>query len=222
MKTCKHCGEEKPLEDFVKTTLTNDGTISTCKVCYAKKRLSRRYEVTLTEKQCYCCKIVKKASEFPKNSALMGGLHTWCKECSYKKHKDSEYYKTSNAVRSLRRKTDPDFREKINLQKNEQRKSNIEGSLLTACKSRAKKNNLEFNLTKEDIVIPELCPVLLKPLICGDKSDYNFSPSVDRIDNSKGYTKDNIQVISMQANKMKNNATKEELLNFAKWILKQK
>jgi hypothetical protein len=220
MKTCKHCGEEKPLEDFVKTTLTNDGTISTCKVCYAKKRLSKRYEVTLTEKECFTCKTVKPAEDFPKNPGLIGGLHTYCKTCSNTKNKENEYYKTSQQVRKERLRTDPEYKLHVLSEKNKNRKKNIVTSLLINCRNRAKERNLEFDLTKEDIIVPALCPILLKPLICGDKNDYSFSPSVDRIDNSKGYTKDNIQVISMKANKMKNNATKEELLNFAKWIKK--
>ncbi len=181
-------------------------------------RVRPKYEVTDTEKQCFCCKQVKPAEEFPKNSQLIGGLHSWCKLCSNTKNKEKEYYKTSQQVRKERLRTDPEYKLHILTEKNKNRKKNIVTSLLSNCKLRASQKNLEFDLTKEDIVIPTLCPILLKPLICGDKNDYSFSPSVDRIDNSKGYTKDNIQVISMKANKMKNNATKEELLNFAKWI----
>ncbi len=38
------------------------------------------------------------------------------------------------------------------------------------------------------------------------------------VEKSRGYTKDNIQVISYKANTMKNNATIEELKLFSNWI----
>lgn len=95
-------------------------------------------------------------------------------------------------------------------------------SLFSAAKDRAKKKGLEFNLVPEDISIPEMCPILNIPIICkaghGNPGGKMNSPSLDRIDNNKGYTKDNIQVISHQANSMKFTATKEHLLAFAKWV----
>lgn len=87
-------------------------------------------------------------------------------------------------------------------------------------KARARKKGLEHTIEKSDIIIPKYCPILNTRLIPGSRGDYLNTPSLDRIDNSKGYTKDNIQVISMKANSMKNSATKEELLLFAKWVLK--
>lgn len=218
MKICKHCNEEKELCEFVGSKLTLDGTISTCKNCSSKKRLLKRYEVTLEEKQCFCCKKIKKAEEFPKNISLMGGLHTWCKECSNTKNKDAKYYKISNEKRKLRRKEDEIFRNEERRKKRVNRTKNIKTSLFHSCKTRAEQKGLEFNITKDDIIIPEFCPILLKPIICGDKENYQFSPSVDRIDNTKGYIKGNIQVISMKANKIKNDATIEELILFSKWI----
>lgn len=83
--------------------------------------------------------------------------------------------------------------------------------LFRTCKFRAKKKGLLFNLTKEDIVVPDLCPILGIPLfVKGNKVTEN-SPSIDRIDNSQGYIKGNIQIISYKANTMKSNATLNEL-----------
>ena len=73
-----------------------------------------------------------------------------------------------------------------------------------------------FNLTIEDIVIPEKCPLLEIPLSTNpnDFKEQNYY-TADRIDSSKGLVKGNIQVISMLANRMKNKATETELLTFA-------
>ena len=83
------------------------------------------------------------------------------------------------------------------------------------------KNKKEFNIEPTDIVIPTHCPYLNVELLTDTKN--NLSPnyySIDRIDSSKGYIKGNIQIISRLANTMKNNATEEQLITFAKNILK--
>lgn len=96
----------------------------------------------------------------------------------------------------------------------------FEKSMLNAAKIRAERDGLDFSITLEDIVIPEMCPILEVPLIKGTKGNYEYSPSLDRIDNLKGYTPDNIQIISKKANSMKNSATLEELQTFCKNILR--
>lgn len=45
------------------------------------------------------------------------------------------------------------------------------------------------------------------------------SCSLDRIDSSKGYIRENSQVISLLANQMKSNATREELILFSEYML---
>jgi len=96
------------------------------------------------------------------------------------------------------------------------RSSNNERRLFNLVKNRAKNKNLDFNLEITDIVIPEVCPYLNIPFVYGD---FNASMSVDRIDPTKGYIKGNIEVISVKANRMKNTATKDELVVFALNIL---
>jgi predicted nucleic acid-binding Zn-ribbon protein len=90
-------------------------------------------------------------------------------------------------------------------------------------KSRARQRGLEFSLKKTDIVIPATCPILGIPLVthAGKSGAYADSPSLDRIDNSRGYTKDNVWVISQRANAMKHDAPWDELVKFAEWILNQ-
>lgn len=80
-------------------------------------------------------------------------------------------------------------------------------------RTRAAYYNLPINISKEDIVVPEICPILNVPLERGTR----YAPSLDRIIPELGYVKGNIQVISWKANTMKLDASAEELRNFAKW-----
>lgn len=89
-------------------------------------------------------------------------------------------------------------------------------------KGRAKTRGIEFSIDKSDVIIPEFCPILgikLEPYV-GHSGGRPNSPALDRIDNSKGYVKGNVIVISHLANMMKSSATKEELLAFADWVQK--
>ena len=89
-------------------------------------------------------------------------------------------------------------------------------------KARAKRTGLEFDLERSDINIPDVCPVLGIKLFRESKKTWHNAPSIDRIDNTKGYTKDNIMVISRRANILKKDATFEELVkigNFYEHLL---
>jgi len=96
-----------------------------------------------------------------------------------------------------------------------------ERRLLYGAKFRANLHGLEFNLVKEDIIIPDVCKFLGIKLtnISGEGRIFS-NASLDRIDSSKGYTKDNVQVISDLANRMKQEATNEQLVTFAQNILR--
>lgn len=101
------------------------------------------------------------------------------------------------------------------------RKQNPEKVILGRAKYRAKKKGVPFNLELEDIVIPARCPVLDIPLMVNEGGAHSacHSPSLDRIDPEKGYVKGNVIVISTKANRIKNDATPEELLKVASFYL---
>ena len=81
-------------------------------------------------------------------------------------------------------------------------------------KQSAQKRNIPFDLTPSDIDtigIPITCPVLGIPLYFNREKAEDNSISFDRIDSSKGYSVDNVIVISYRANKLKSDSTLEEL-----------
>ncbi|PPD55499.1 MAG: hypothetical protein CTY12_00555 [Methylotenera sp.] len=93
----------------------------------------------------------------------------------------------------------------------ERRQANYANYLLSRVKGRAKHNNMEFDITIDDITIPEVCPIFGIPLSFNKNHNRDNTPSLDRVDNSKGYIKGNVQVISMRANRLKSDATLSEL-----------
>jgi len=149
-----------------------------------------------------------------------------CKSCVSEKMK--KYLKKNNEKINLKQKLRYQENREQQLAKNKERrkingktwnenrrKKNSENPLinmLRTAKMRAKKKGIEFSILERDLFVPEFCPALGIPLkvsetgICSDNS-----PSIDRIDNSKGYVKGNVIVVSFKANTIKNNATIEEL-----------
>lgn len=84
------------------------------------------------------------------------------------------------------------------------------------------KSPKEFNITVQDVlnVWPKdnLCPIFKVPLVKGIKRSAPNSPSLDRINSSKGYVPGNIVVMSYLANELKNDATADELDKIADYI----
>lgn len=89
--------------------------------------------------------------------------------------------------------------------------------MLNNCRQRAKEKSIPFNIDKEDIVIPDVCPVLGIKLERGGSFKGN-SPSVDKFIPELGYVKGNVHVISYRANSIKTDATLEEILKIAEYM----
>jgi hypothetical protein len=94
-----------------------------------------------------------------------------------------------------------------------QRKREPRWAIWRQAQVRAQVTGREFDLKISDITIPETCPVLGIPLKinAGGRGFKPNSPSLDRIDNNRGYVWDNVIVVSWRANTIKGDATIEEL-----------
>ena len=97
---------------------------------------------------------------------------------------------------------------------------------ISAALSRAKAKGYTNYDTKEKLLeylkklggVPEYCPILGIKLVYGGGSSEN-SPSLDRIDVTKGYTVGNVWFISARANMIKNDASFKELQKFSKYFI---
>ena len=125
----------------------------------------------------------------------------------------AEWYSKNTALARSLNKANYEKLTKADLAKKQKkyRQENPVRHAFVRSKASAKARGLKFNLDESDIQIPEFCPVFgVKLEIAGPCR--NNSVSIDRIDNSKGYVKGNIWVISNRANKIKGNLSLDELL----------
>ncbi len=90
--------------------------------------------------------------------------------------------------------------------------------MLHTARARAKREGWNFNLTIDDIQIPSACPVLGIPLEVGRGKARRHSPSLDRLDSSKGYVRGNVRVISWRANDLKRDGTLTEFRALLKYL----
>lgn len=135
-------------------------------------------------KNCPKCSTPKALEDFPIRRAANDGRYGWCKQCSVM------------------------YMQKHYL-------ANPEQYMLNNAKTRANKKNIDFDIGLEDIFIPITCPVLnitLERALGSRRGSRDTSPTLDRIDNTKGYIKGNVRVISGRANRLKSDASPEELI----------
>lgn len=86
--------------------------------------------------------------------------------------------------------------------------------LITSGRRRAKKRGIDFSISIDDLTMPTHCPLLGVP-IDPFSGNIDFHPSLDRLDNTKGYVPGNVAVVSHRANRIKSDSTHSELLMMA-------
>jgi hypothetical protein len=143
--------------------------------------------------KCSKCKEVKPTTDFYPDKNRCTGVMSRCKSCD--KAKSIEYNKSGK--RKEKRQRDPFT------------------SLLQTLQSRAKKHKRECSITVKDlknlwIKQNGICASMLKiPMVLNvDSGDFR-QVSVDRIDSTKAYTLDNVQLMTVVGNCMYKHYNKE-------------
>lgn len=98
----------------------------------------------------------------------------------------------------------------------------IKYQCLVNMRERARHNGYECNLEMSDMPeLTESCPILGMKYVKGSLQNKDYSPTIDRKNPNLPYLKkykDNLLFISHRANRIKSNATHEELLLIAKYV----
>ena len=138
-----------------------------------------------------------------------------CTKCEVEKDLDDFEYRKNRGVHLKKCRTC------MNKVKQKHYRDNSLNYKIKEARRRADKRGLDFDITKDDIVVPEYCPLIGIKLNVNENGAGPDSPSIDRIDSNKGYVKDNIWVISHRANTVKNDASFEELFTLVYNLKKQ-
>lgn len=215
IKLCKKYILNTPLgkykhEDLAKILNRSKEAVSI--MANKKGFMKERKEKYKNFRYCNTCKKMLPINNF--NIHLSKANQRFCIPC-YEKYLKKDYDKRKNF--RIERWSNLELRNHDYKIHADYRKRNMSKILWIGARKRAANLNLDFDLTQEDVVVPEKCPLLGTPLIfnTGFKTR-DPSPSLDRIDPNKGYVKNNVWVISYRANRIKNDASFEELERITK------
>lgn len=190
--TCARCGEEKPSDQFNKSNLRKSGKSPYCRECVSKvaRSSANRYREMNKGKDPHADKSSMK------QCGLCGEFLSLSKFPKRSTTKDGLNNFCYDCTMFKAKKYAENNRSRI---------------LFLVARARAAKEGLPFDLKIEDIVIPSHCPVFGIKFNGGKET----MPSIDKIIPSMGYTKDNIVVVSMRANRIKSDATTKELVQLS-------
>lgn len=158
-------------------------------------------------KKCIRCELTKTAEHFHKNKKNKDGLNSYCKECRSK-----QWTENLNGNRGRIAK----YRATIN---------GRAVHLLKDARVRAERTGVEFSLSLIRISFALTLGTCERSGVQFDLSkhikhtNHPFSPSIDKIDPFKGYTDDNIKVVSTAYNFGKMQMTHSEYVEFCKRVV---
>jgi hypothetical protein len=190
MKRCRVCEQDLPLSAYTKHRATRDGLRHECRDCRKKQGQEYLSNPLVAEAKA------KRKKEYDQKNKERNAV--------YRKHKYITKDSTTIAGRAY--------------------------SLYTHARGRASQYGLQFDLDREwveGILEKGVCQVTGIPFVI-DANDCEFvverevhtrspfTPSIDKIDPTKGYTKDNCQVVVYMYNTCKNTFSDEAVKHFCR------
>lgn len=155
---------------------------------------------------CNVCSTRKPLSEFYRDKDSSGGYRIICKECCRGQER-----RRKAAIPAETRKAE--FRK--------WRKTNRAKALMTLARFRAKQKGLPFALDEnaiQGVIDAGVCELTRIPFNLDGGKTWD-SPSLDRIDSSKGYTPDNVRVVLYCLNVMANIWGENKIIEMAEAIM---
>ena len=187
----------------------------TCIECnekaHAKKRCVLHYNRWRRSDPAYCEK--ERLTAVPRARA-------WWAKNKEEANRERREKIDKSVKRESDRKYSASHREQISMNSRKWADENADRLMLYSASRRAKKYGVPFALTRGDIIIPKVCPVLGIELVRGRKGSQDASPTLDRVIPALGYVKGNIAVISSLANRIKTNATLTQIRLVYEWMIR--
>ena len=170
-------------------------------------------------KKCSKCGEVKPLAAFSSSKECRNGYTNVCKTC---RNEQQRLARAANPEASKQRYRNYYQRNKAseNARSRAYHAEHPEQFMVTCAAGRARRAGVPCTITPADIVIPKVCPVLGITMTRGSGRHIDSSPSLDRIIPELGYVPGNVAVISWRANRIKSDASAEELQKISAWVTK--
>lgn len=185
------------------------------------------------DKVCSKCKNLLHFSAFNKDAKRLDGHYPYCRSCVKERRKkvgyDTYAYNPESHKRRQRKARAADNNKAYEKSFRKGYLLTFEGKaskLLASAKHRAQAKGREFDLDLDwvkDNLSEEKCQatgVSFVYEVPNEQRHGDFSPSVDRVDNTRGYTKDNCQIVCLMYNRAKSEGTLDNVLMMAKEMVK--
>jgi hypothetical protein len=130
-----------------------------------------------------------------------------------------DLYLEKEALRKEKRKEYKEAnKERYRQVQNEWRSREPRRIMVYSARERSKHLGIECTISVEDIEMPTHCPILGIKLDFSRRRQKPASPSLDRVDVTKGYVPGNVRVVSQKANRLKNDLTPETIQKISDYM----